>query len=125
MDVFPRNVAGFFFQPGAESFDFVAAQSNINFADFRAGCELAQSANQNRHAAEFAELFGRARLLALENRSRGHARPQSSGRNNYDHLHGGLQVYEPGLLQFKSSYVFYTGWNLWQTAFTLNCPTEA
>src|SRR6202035_5134864 len=98
MNAFLQNVVGFFFQAGAESCDFIAAQSNVNLGDLWAGRELAQSANQDRHAAKFGELFGRHRLLALEDRARGHARPHSCSRNNYDHLHGGLQVYEAGCI---------------------------
>ena len=41
MNVFLLNVFAFFFQPGAESFDFIAAQRNINFGNFWTGCELA------------------------------------------------------------------------------------
>ena len=41
MNAFLLNVVGFFFQASAETFDFSAAQSDINFVDLWTGCELA------------------------------------------------------------------------------------
>src|ERR1700674_5997463 len=90
MNLLSQNILRFFFQPAAESFDLIPAQSNVNLGDFRTGRELAQSVNEDRRTAKLSELLARRGLLAPGARSRGHARPQPRSRNDCNHLHNGL-----------------------------------
>src|SRR6266853_322405 len=86
-----QNFRVLLFNLCAKAGDFVLAESNYDFIDGRGGSELTQRVDENGHAAQFFELFGRGFFPGFRGQVRGHARAQSGRRNNDKNLHRGDQ----------------------------------
>ena len=102
MNLLLHNIFRLFFQAPLESFDLIRTQRNVHLGNLRACHKLAQSVDEDRCSAKLSKLLGRGGPLTPGTRSRRHSRPQARSRNDYDHLHSGLQVYEGGTLSSKS-----------------------
>src|SRR5437763_2180609 len=97
LDFFLQQIFRFTGQPLAKWIDLIFPEGDPDFADFLDRGKLPHGVNENRSAGEFSELFRGMELSCLRVLGAGHrshARPESGSRNNDNHLHGGLKVYE-------------------------------